>query len=522
MAELRTLLESLRRGETPSLAVADVDELVGWLLGKSEASADLPKPEHDPVLQQMVFYRLDATLFSSGELRLAPAGLGPGEPAKLRKTRFRRLAGAFHPDRHPDLADWLTERSQAVLRAYGRFKHGDEAPETVMRPAPPYPGYPPPRPPQRGPFRSSRRRLRAAAEALRRRFGNDRFLPHKLIGGLALLALLPVLNLLLVPKPDRFDAIDNSAGTAGSYSGPEVSAGAAAAKSEPEVSGGAAGSLTELTVAPLAADDAGADSALLVAARQAMRLHDAESGPLPSVDEQLAAMGLDTDTERLYRRIRAGARAGADSRVRSIAAEPVRDPGLDPPATSPTDPAPTAARTRPARVAAESVRAPDPDPPATSPTDSAPTASITRPTPVGAESVRDPSPQPTAPTLAASELTLGLLGAQPQGAVLRAYAGAVESGDLGALMAQFDRQARHGVLRGSAPIKRHYQALFESHSPRRVMLKVLRAERNGPRWAIEAELLIEGLQSGRLVAARQGRVTFTLAGSPLQIQRLEF
>ncbi len=54
------------------------------------------------------------------------------------------------------------------------------------------------------------------------------------------------------------------------------------------------------------------------------------------------------------------------------------------------------------------------------------------------------------------------------------------------------------------------------------MLKVLRAERNGPRWAIEAELLIEGLQSGRLVAARQGRVIFTLAGSPLQIQRLEF
>ena len=647
MAELRTLLENLRRGETPALDVAAVDELVGWLLGKGDPEPDLPRPEHDPVLQQMVFYRLDATLFSAGELRLGPAGLGPEEPAKLRKTRFRRLAGAFHPDRHPDLADWLTERSQAVLRAYGRFKHGAEPDLPTRSPAAPYPGYPPPRPPRRGPFRGTRLQLRTAAESLRRRFGNDRLLPHKLIGGLALLALLPVLNLLLVPKPDRFDAIGDSAGGAASYNRPGESADGAASYSRPgesaggaasynrpgesaggaasynrpgESAGGAAsesgpgvsegGAASEsgsgVSAGGAAAESepgADVDSALLAAAREAMRLGESEYTHLPSVDEQLAAMGLDTDTERLYRRIRASAEsapagpAAADrSSTRSapapsspaqpvtateapggepvdagadVGADSIGDAGVEPasPMRDPTDSAPAGAVTRSgspgtsstapraavsgplpedlALVAADSIGAADVESESpmvssieSAPTDSASTDAIAS-TGSSVESEIEPAirpaqspatafapPQATEPRplpeLEASELTLGLLSSQPQGTVLRAYVSAIESGDLVALLTQFDRQARHGVLRGSEPIARHYQALFASHAPRRVALRVLRARQNGARWEIEVELLIEGLQSGQLVAAREGRASFTLAGNPLRIHRLEF
>jgi hypothetical protein len=308
MAELQTLLESLRRGEMPALGVNEVDALVGWLLGKGDEVTELPKPEHDPVLQQMVFYRLDATIFSAGELRLTAAGLGHDEPAELRKTRFRRLAGAFHPDRHPDLADWLTERSQAVLRAYGRFKHGDESIAPIQTAAPPYPGYPPPRPPRRGPFRRIRLRLRAAAEDLRRRVGDDRFLPHKLIGGLALLAMLPVLNLLLVPKPGRVEgaaveqemARSSEVGRNDRLQSQRVEVEPAQNAGVPGEAGEAAS--VEPETPPLASDnersaggaatyrgeEANADPALLAAVRDAMRLGESDYAHLPSVDEQLA------------------------------------------------------------------------------------------------------------------------------------------------------------------------------------------------------------------------------------------
>ena len=60
---------------------------------------------------------------------------------------------------------------------------------------------------RRPPPRVRKRRIRAFANRLRARFGNDRFLAHKLIGGLALLALLPVLNMVLVPGKDLEETV---------------------------------------------------------------------------------------------------------------------------------------------------------------------------------------------------------------------------------------------------------------------------------------------------------------------------
>ena len=223
MAELHALLERLRRGEMPALELDEVDDLAAWICGTAKrhrgsgpdsSENSLPSPGHDPVLLQMVFYRLDATLFHGSELNLTAAGLDSRQPEKLRKVRFRRLAGAFHPDRYPELADWLTARSQIVLQAYGRFKYErtETAAENRVPPwADAHDASYDMRP--RGRPRKSKQRLREKMLRLRQRFGHDRYLAHKLVGGLAVIALLPVLNLLLVPGKGTVDSSNGGEAT---------------------------------------------------------------------------------------------------------------------------------------------------------------------------------------------------------------------------------------------------------------------------------------------------------------------
>ncbi|MGK7294632.1 MAG: hypothetical protein ACNS61_02250 [Candidatus Wenzhouxiangella sp. M2_3B_020] len=364
MSDLRTLLEQLRRGERPPLGPDDADALLGWLNGAAERDdGDLPRPGHDPVLLQMVFHRLDDVLFQAGELKLAAAGVDPDQPANRRRIRFRRLASAFHPDRFPDLSDWLTERSQAIHRAYAQFKKDPDAPapQPVTPPRPPTAG----KPVRSNPRRPRTQRLRHFADSLRARFGHDRYLAHKLIGGLAVLALLPVINLMLAPDPRK--ALESDDPVVGAASSPrEVESmeeadpsarirashrsetGSAAEKdpvgaaNSPRPAGpqsvgdgaptyeiaessaivGADSGPQSTGTETNAAEEGDAVSPLLAAARRAM---DPDSdgvsppGTLPSVDAQLAAMGLETDAERLYRRMmeeEASSTVGAASRPR--------------------------------------------------------------------------------------------------------------------------------------------------------------------------------------------------------------
>ena len=198
---LSDLLEALRQGERPALSLPEIEALLAWLTGSAARDAEEPlqRPEHDPVLLQMVLYRLDSILFSGGDLKLEGAGLAADQPVKLRRIRFRRLASAFHPDRFPQLSDWLTERSQAIHRAYDRFKKNPDATTPQSHDKPQAAG-PRQHDMRRAPTRMRKHRFRAVANQLRARFGNDRYLAHKLIAGLAVLALLPVLNMVLVPS----------------------------------------------------------------------------------------------------------------------------------------------------------------------------------------------------------------------------------------------------------------------------------------------------------------------------------
>jgi len=418
MTDLAPLLDALRRGEMPRLSLDDVDALLIWLSG-GRADSGLPNPDHDPVLLQMVFYRLDATLFSGGELKLDAAGLSTDHPYENRLLRFRRLNRTFHPDRYPQLGDWLTERSQAVHRAYALFKRQPESdpPEPVRATVqPPPPGARQQRMRPSGPLRQSRRRLRHALLVLRARFGRDRYLPHKLVGGLAVLALLPVLNIVLAPggleRPTGVvtdGAIEETAGdVAPAYSPtpdpgvgrphaagnrtttPDPSVGRPHAAGDrtttPDPSVGrphAAGSTTSrhpgldpgssgftgetkdtgsrleagmTSRADGAGMTSGADGAgvtpeadgadteptpLLLAARRAMNPNGdglSEVATLPTVDEQLAAMGLADDTERLYRKMNQRSsteRGAAAGKARAGDVAPAYSPTPDPGAGRP-------------------------------------------------------------------------------------------------------------------------------------------------------------------------------------------
>jgi len=321
MTELGALLEQLRQGDRPSLGPQRVEALLGWLNGSAERDdrqAELPRPGHDPVLLQMVLYRLDDELFRDGELNIARAGVDPEQPMTRRRMRFRRLASAFHPDRFPDLSDWLTARSQAIHRAYARFKENPDEPA----PRPGASGSPQPPTPTAKPTGYGYPRQRKAgrwAQALRARFGGDRYLAPKLVGGLAVIALLPVLNLVLVPEPNRAPDVPaitvneptssttKETRAAGKPPGRNPSETVAASDFE------SAGSENAESAAPVDLPPPGAGdnplapdvSPLLEAARRAMDPDGEQTSDptLPSVDEQLESMGLATDTERLYRRM---------------------------------------------------------------------------------------------------------------------------------------------------------------------------------------------------------------------------
>ncbi len=214
-APLDTLLDRLRRGQQLELELEQIEALIGWLNSANREAADTAgKHELDSVLVLLVLQQLDRSLFTRFRLDARAAGVSPDQPLELRKKRFRRLASAFHPDRFPDLADWLTERSQSVLHAYNRFKQDPDAeldddraqagtasaPPSATAPTGPLRPAPPRRRPRRPGMRSA---VRALLLQLRGRFGRDPKLGHKLIALLALLAMLPVINLYLAPSASK-------------------------------------------------------------------------------------------------------------------------------------------------------------------------------------------------------------------------------------------------------------------------------------------------------------------------------
>jgi hypothetical protein len=166
-------------------------------------------PQEKPDVMRLIYSQLDARLFFDGALDVRRAGVGPEVEEGLRRVRFRRLMTAFHPDRHPDSAEWLTPRSQAVLEAYQRFRKGDEAPVSAAS-AGEQPAKPTKRkkhhrheaPPDRNSARLTPERP-GPLTRLRIRLRRVENLPTKILAGLAVLALVPVISVWLAYKPYR-------------------------------------------------------------------------------------------------------------------------------------------------------------------------------------------------------------------------------------------------------------------------------------------------------------------------------
>lgn len=127
---MRLLLERLLGNGDAWFTAAELDAALSWLSGSERHGGDALASRIGPALEQpgrriAVYDRLSAQLFRNGQLDLPGAHVDIDIDIELRRARYRRLMTAFHPDRFPAHAGWLTSRSQAVLASYGRFRRGE-------------------------------------------------------------------------------------------------------------------------------------------------------------------------------------------------------------------------------------------------------------------------------------------------------------------------------------------------------------------------------------------------------------
>ena len=198
---MKTLAERLQHSEPCGpLSAAELDAVLAWLSGRDHAGESLINTlgpaDTDPALRLQVFNHLDRELFRNGQLDLHRAHVHRQLDEPSRRTRFRRLATAFHTDRHSDqdLIDWLTPRSQAIVMAYSAFRRGDL--DTQAKALSPIPedwlkdidG------------RSSAELRPRTTPRWMKRLGNIPNLHIKLPAGLAVVVLLPLVGLLLLDE----------------------------------------------------------------------------------------------------------------------------------------------------------------------------------------------------------------------------------------------------------------------------------------------------------------------------------
>ncbi len=201
---LRDLALRLRTGPIQHLDARELRATLAWVSGREgHAGSGLTRmlgsadAEADRLWQ--IYQQLDRLLFAQDRLREDAAGLD-GDPAQ-RLGQYRRLLAAFHPDRSPDLAAWLTPRFQAVQRAYTQFREAPgQAAEPIQRPRRARPRAP----------AGARRRHRGVhfgpglKVLLQNRLGTIRHPEAKALGLALILALLGVLHVYLTYAPDRW------------------------------------------------------------------------------------------------------------------------------------------------------------------------------------------------------------------------------------------------------------------------------------------------------------------------------
>lgn len=204
--KLIDLAARLRNGTLQRLHADELDVVLGWITRAERPSVVeletlLGVPDDDPMLFRQVFEQLDVLFFSDGDLNEAAASVTTSVAEAQRRARYRRLMAAFHPDRYPDLAQWLTPRSQAIHRAYTRFRRGESGALARTEPvAAAYPGQHVPKPPLKRSFPNIRFGPGLLA-LLRSRLRGVRHLEAKILAILATIFFFPVLILSLSPQP---------------------------------------------------------------------------------------------------------------------------------------------------------------------------------------------------------------------------------------------------------------------------------------------------------------------------------
>ena len=142
--------------------------------------------------------------------------------------------------------------------------------------------------------------------------------------------------------------------------------------------------------------------------------------------------------------------------------------------------------------------------------------------------LKDQAPQKEHATLETPEqgtLVLGPLKNHPVGRLLAGYQSHVQSGNLPALIALFSsKRPRQGQRHGSESVTDYYRTLFQRSSHRSVDLRVLRVQREGAGWWVETELnfnITANLSRERIT---NGRVQFHIQPDPggLKIVAIEY
>ena len=165
-----------------------IEPLLLWLCGSRNGAAAevygyLGSPFDDTAQVQRVYQALDAVLFSGNEL-LPLTG-----EADKRRELYRLLSRTFHPDRYPELAEWLGPRAQTINAAFNQFKTNPEAADRNAAAEP--------RPPARQEEKPFARRIGLRERLIRlcAPLAHSRYLPQKILAVTALLCAVPLVFL---------------------------------------------------------------------------------------------------------------------------------------------------------------------------------------------------------------------------------------------------------------------------------------------------------------------------------------
>lgn len=508
-AELNQLVAALRDRSWPTLSDDQTVVLLSWLAhsrrnpGVGQLEELVGPAGYDDDAFDAALSILDIHLFDAESLRARQAGLGPEMSRDARRRRYRLLMSAFHPDRYPGRVEWLTARSQIITRSYARFKSEPDVGQqadfglTVATP-----GSPRPAPFRRAPVYKGISPDSPKSESFYERLARDRFLAHKVVGGLSLLVILPVISILL-DRPDRPDVEGYLTAETGLESrAPIQSPFVDWPLPEAETmdwSTPIPGSLLPIQTAyaslePLAWPEPQASESpdwLLAASvplseapvEDIVRTESAGRPSSPSTLQEnliVAPIRIVEDTASRIAEVMAYLPESEDTPV--IDALP-RMPGQTIESDAPVEadvPLPEAAVLEP-----ETPPAADPDPVVVA------AVKVPESTEIEAEPVeRIEALEPLQ-----SQLALGPLANHPAGRLLDSYHRSIEQGDLAGLLEMLTPSADFIEQQDRSAFEQNYREMFASSRKRGLTLRVLHARRQDSGWLVRTDYQLEMLRS---------------------------